>query len=104
MIAGATMLILAVMSVVIVIAILRLKQNPTSNGLQQEVLKDSESVTPEQLEFEDYEMLSEMKNNGAYIPNSQQLLIETEDNVAYYSPRGNEHYYSNDQYDYEDIL
>ena len=76
---------------------------PTSNGLQQEMLKESDSVTPHQLQLEDYEILSEMKSNGAYIPNTQQVIIETEENIAYYNPTENEHYYSNDQCDYEEI-
>ena len=98
------MFILAIMSVIIVVTILCLKPDPMSNGLQQEVLEASDSVTPQQLELEDYETMSEMKSNGAYIPNSQQVQIVTEDNVAYYNPKGNEQCYSNDQCDYEEIL
>jgi hypothetical protein len=50
----------------------------------------------------------ELKNNDAYIPINaqQQVSIETEENVAYhFNPTENEleHYYSNDQYDYEEI-
>ena len=71
----------------------------TTNGLQQEMLK----VTSHQLQLEDHEILSDMKINGAYLPNAQQVLIETKDNVAYFNHTENEHYYSNDQYDYEEI-
>ena len=76
---------------------------PTTNGLQQEMLKGSDSVALHQLQSEDYEILSEMKSNDAYIPNIQQVMIETEENVAYFNPTENEHYYSNDQCDYEEI-
>ena len=76
---------------------------PTTNGLQQEMLKGSDSVTPHQLQSEDYELLSEMKSKDAYIPNIQQVMIETEDNVAYFNPTESEQYYSNDQCDYEEI-
>ena len=110
LIAGAILFVLAMMSIVIFMVIVCLKQQqqamPLTNGqLQQRMLKESESVTPHQLPSGDYEMLSPKLSNDAYIPNAQQASIETEENVAYnFNPdRENEDYYSNDQYDYEEI-
>ena len=100
------MFILAVISIIIFLAIFCSKWKqamPATSGLQQEMLKENDSVTPHQLQLEDYEVLLEMKSNVAYIPNAQQVLIETEDNVAHYIPIENEYYYSNDQCDYEEI-
>jgi hypothetical protein len=112
LIAGGILFILATISVVIFLAVVCLKSKqamPVANGpLQQEVMKEGDSVTPlhGQLQSEDYEILSELKSNDAYIPINaqQQVSIETEENVAYdFNPTENEleHYYSNDQYDYE---
>ena len=72
------------------------------------MMKESKSVTPHQLSSEDYEISSlelTLKSNDAYITNAQQVSIETEENVAYNLNTGteNEDYYSNDQYDYEQI-
>ena len=116
LIAGAILFVLAMMSIVIFTAIVCLKQQqqamPLTNGqLQQAMLKESESVAPHhgQLPSEDYEISSlelTLKSNDAYIPNAQQQVsIKTEENVAYnFNPdTENEHYYSNDQYDYEEI-
>ena len=109
LIAGGTLFILAMMSIVIFVAIVCLKQKQVmpsvSNDLQQETLKERESAAPHQIQSEDYEILSELKSNSAYIPSyTQQVLIETKENVAYHcSPIENQHYYSNDQYDYEEI-
>ena len=85
---------------------------PLTNGqLQQEMLKESKSVAPHQLPSEDHEISSlelTLKSSDAYIniPNAQQQVsIETEENVAYNFNPGteNEDYYSNNQYDYEEI-
>jgi hypothetical protein len=112
LIAGATLFILTMMSVIIFLVIVCLKPKQampvTNDPLQQEVMKEGDSVTPHhgQLQSEDYEILSDLKSNDAYIPINaqQQVSIETEENVAYdFNPTENEleHYYSNDQYDYE---
>ena len=112
LIAGAILFVLVMMSIVIFMVIVCLKQHqqamPLTNGqLQQRMMKESESVAPHQPPSEDYEISSlelTLKSNGAYIPNAQQqVLIETEENVAYFNPTDNEDYYSNDQYDYEEI-
>ena len=117
LIAGAILFVLAMMSIVIFTAIVCLKQQEqamplTSGQLQQEMLKESESVAPHhgQLPSEDHEMLSPeltLKSNDAcHIPNAQQQVsIEIEENVAYNFNPGteNEDYYSNNQYDYEEI-
>ena len=72
------------------------------------MMKESKSVTPHQLPSEDYEISPlelTLKSNDAYVPNAQQVSIETEENVAYNFNTGteNEDYYSNNQYDYEEI-
>jgi hypothetical protein len=114
LIAGAVLFILAMISVTIFLAVvcLKLKQAMpvTNDPLQQEMMKEGDSITPHhgQLQSEDYEILSELKSNDAYIPinGQQQVSIETEENVVYhFNPTENEleHYYSNDQYDYEEI-
>ena len=78
-----------------------------TNGLQQhEMMKESDLVTPYQLQSEDYEILSdsdsELKSNSA---DARLAMIETEENVAYhFTPIENKHCYSNDpEYDYEEI-
>ena len=71
--------------------------------------KASQQLHTSQLPSKDYEISSlelTLKSNDAYIPNAQQQVsIETEENVAYNLNTGteNEDYYSNDQYDYEQI-
>ena len=95
-IAGSTVLVLVVLSIVLIV-ILCLKCKQVSKGAQQEIQKDSYSQTAQQLQ---YHMLSEMKSNDAYLPNTHQVPIETEDNVAYYHMYNNhDHDYSNDQYE-----
>ena len=112
LIAGATMFILTMMSIIVFMAIICLKQKqempqPMTNGLQQhEMMKESDLVTLHQLQSGDYEILSdsdsELKSNSA---DAQLAMNETEENVAYhFTPIKNKDYYSNDsEYDYEEI-
>ena len=106
------MFILAMMSVIIFMAIVCLKQKqemprPMTNGLQQQgMMKESDLVTTHQLQSEDYEILSKsdsgLKSDSADV---QLAMIETDENVAYhFTPIKNKEYYSNDpEYDYEEI-
>ena len=106
------MFILAMMSVIVFMAIVCLKQKqemprPMTNGLQQqEMMKESDLVTLHHLQSGDYKILSdsdsELKSDSA---DAQLAMIETEGNVAYhFTPIENKDYYSNDpEYDYEEI-